>query len=386
MQNSDTLASLIGKVRNYKPNATPDQIRTWINDAIRDIQDGRIWWSDSIRRGVLSIPDAYATGTVSLATNSAVVTGDSTAWPVSDVVSTTLSGGVVAPGYSEVSPQSMAGITGDSFLVIDGGTPSQEVVPVLKLSATKFGAVFTYAHSSGVTVTASSLSGLQFRISGCPVFTVTGVVSATSMVLDNPWGAAAVTGSSYQILKMYATPMQGFKKWLAVVDQRQGTPLVYNKSQQAINVIDPQRTNTGDPACLAWLGPSQNGNPQYEIWPAPTASRQLSYLCCIQWPELRGASDRPPYFINPEVIVNGATARALRSRLNKEDPFYDMRSAREFQALYEEGKEKAVNADESKAMQELTGLAEGLGMFYGSVVGGAAYWQQHDPDVNAWRF
>ncbi len=388
MQYSETQHTLIGRVRNYKFNATPEQIVGWLNDTVRDIQDRRAYWSDSLVRGIISIPDAYSTGTISLETGNQMVTGVGTAWPVSDKVNTTLLRPISGSGYQAAQPTVMTGISDETILLVDAGTPSAEAVAVVRTSAVTFTAQFRYPHAAGVPVTSSSLSGLQFRAgSSHPIFLVMAVHSAESIELELPWGGADISDGGYQIVKMWCTPAPGLRKVMNIVDQRTGRPLRINTSQMYVDVRDPQRNSQGDPAHLVDMPPSHSGNVQYELWPTPVAARQIAFVGALCLPEFKNPSDRGPYFINPEILVNGATARALRSKVKEKDPCFDPVLAREFEGKYERQFEQAVNADESRAVREYTNLVESLGasQIRANPGSGANYWQSHERDVDTWN-
>lgn len=383
MQYSETLYSMVGRIRHVKPNASPAHCQIWINDVIRMLQDYRSFWSDTMRRGIISLADVVNIGTVTTTLGSNVVTGSGTAWPVSDLVNTTLYQEVRGPGNMDAFPASMAGIGYDTQLLIDYGTPSQEVVAVLAQSPTTFHARFAFPHPAGATITASSLAGRQFRVQhSYPVFGITAVVDPQTIWLELPWGAKGQSGLPYQILTLWISAPAGFKKWIGIVDQVQGVPLDFNQSSNYLDIRDPQRTALGDPECLAFKGPSASGNMQYEIWPGVTTGRQLSTLYCVAWPELRDRNDHPPFFIAPKVITDGATAIALKTKVSEKDPFFDLRLAKEYDAEFEKGKMAAINADDSRALTELqdwlsiSGLRGrfGLGM-------GANFWQSHNLDL-----
>lgn len=370
---SDTLSTMMGRVQQVKPNAKPEQCRQWLNDRIRELIDGRPYWSDMMRQQIISIPQPYNSGTVSATYQSNVIAGAGTGWVVSDVVNTTLSLGVSAIGNQWATPSSMVGITENTLLLIDAGTPSQEVVSVLQVAQARFVANFQFTHngvqgnpvpSTAAVVTSSSLSNLQIRMASYqPIFTVMAVVDAQTLLMNLPWGGPSATALGYSILKMYCTMPSDFKDFLSIVDPVQGIPIAFHVSQRDLDFRDPQRTSSGEPCFLADRAPDSNGNMQYEIWPPGSAARQLSYLYCAQWPEMRKPTDRPPFFLNPTVLVDGACAKALRTRVERNDAWYDLPQSKMYEADFEKGMTNAVNADESKSVRNYTQFMDGaLGM------------------------
>jgi hypothetical protein len=381
------LFMLRGRVRQAKRNIAPTLCDQIINDIVRRVIESRIYWSDLMFRGVISFPNPYIAGTVSVATGSAIVTGAGTAWPTNDVVNTVVPDGINDTGYQEVVPASMAGITEDSILLVDPGTPSQETVPVTRLAANSFVGSFKFTHPVNVVIQQSSLAGLQFRLStGDPIYTVLSVQSPTALELDNVWGGAPQTAKAYQVLKVYINMRSTFKDFFenGVVDQQTGYPLELHVSQATLNTRDPQRTDSGDPRLLSDCGANLNGNPQFEVSPIPGGARQLAFMAYAGWPELVRDTDPGPWFIDPAVIINGAIGEALMLNLGnrvEKDPWFLPNVAREYDMRYAKSLAIAVNADESKALKQYD---DGRRWLFG--MGGGSYWLQHDEDVLSQRF
>ncbi len=367
---SDNLASMTGRVRGVKPNAQVTQIRSAINDRIRYIIDSQIFWADLLSTGILSMPNAYTTGTVSLTNGSKTVTGSGTAWPINDVSNTTIAAAITEYGVQTVVPVSMIGIEVDSLLYIDSsGTP--EAVAVLEVGRTTFKANFQKLHTAGATVTQSSLAGQQLVLgSTIPIYTVRAIASATSLLIDQEWGITALTADSYQILKCYFTIAPDLKDIVALWDPTQGRPMAFHKSQDYLNYRDPQRAATGVPLVLADYMPTEAGTMQYELWPHQAISYQIPVLYCRQWPEMKNPTDLPPYFISPSVIIAGATADALRIRdqqvgIESSDPFFDPKTAEIYERQFRDGLVAAINANQSKALNVLENYRQWMGYMPG---------------------
>ncbi len=378
---SDNLASMIGRCRQVKPNATASAIRDRLNDRIRYLMDSQPFWADLLQPGILSMPLAYVAGSVTMTANSKVVTGVATAWPVADISNTIIPSGIFELGTQTVTPASMVGIKTDAFLYIDSsGTP--ESVAVLETTRTTFTANFTLRHNPNCTATQSSLSGLQFRLgANYPTFTVRGIHSTTELELDLAWGLTALTGSAYEILKMYFTVAPDLKDIVNLWDPTQGRPLVFHKSQDFLNARDPQRTATGVPLCLADYVPSEAGSMQYELWPHQTIPYQIPILYSRQWPTLLNPTDRPPFFINPSMIIDGAVADSLRVRdqlvgSEMNDPFFDPKTAQIYEVKFQAGMQAALNQNESKCLRALESWANQWGGF----IPGGNWLQSHIPD------
>lgn len=374
-QYTTTLRDLIGSIRQVKPNVQPPRCRDLVNQRLRGVLERRPFWSGTLATGILSIPAPYTTGTITLTAGSRVVAGTNTAWPVDDLVDTTITAGIVEAGSQVVTPQSMEGITEDVCLVVDSGA-DEEIVPVVEVGARQFRATFAKTHSAGVAIKASSLADRQIRLSGSlPTFTIVAVRSATEVLLDLPWGGATVT-TSYSLVKRYYTLAHDLKDVLWVFDPVQGVPLAVHYPQAQLNTEDPRRDETGDPRLISDFRPSACGNMQYEVYPLPSTARQLPFMYVRQWPELRKDSDRLPPFLNPNLILYGAQSQALRTRVEKDDPFYDPAAANYYEQLFLQELESAIVADEGKAQQQLTQELSRWG-----VPGGANWAQSHDVSI-----
>lgn len=387
---NDNLSTLTGRVREARPGCGESQYKKWINDGIRETINKRSYWIDLRRPGIISVPNQFNSGTISVSPGSAIVAGSGTGFPVSDIVNTTLAEAVSAPGIQEIRLTNMAGITENSVLWIDAGTAYQEAVPVYRMGSDLMGPVsiyakFALAHNSGVTVTQSSLVGQQLRTGyGHPVFTILAVQDAQTLLLDNPWGGLALIGVTYYIIRMYYTLFSDLRRIHLIVDQQTGIPLSTDRTQMELSILDPQRTDTSDPLAFASLGPNINNNMQYEIWPGPTSQRQLSFLVSRQWPELIGPDDIPPPFLEPTMFSDIATAKALRVRVSRDDPFHDPKLAQVYEAMFKEKLNDAISSDEDRAIQDyqqqITSLLPGYPGW------NSKFSQQHAPEQISWEF
>ena len=381
-QSSATLFSLMGQVKAYKPNTKAGQVQRDINARIRALLDFRNSWSDLITRYVINIPNAYTTGGITTVSGSQNVIGVATSWPLSDVVNTTMVSGNRTTGYVEITPASMIGIQPDTNLYINDSTFS-EVVSVVETTQSTFTANFAYAHNDATPLTCSSLAGQQIQFGPLtPIYTLLAVSSTDGMgnntgIMDMPWGGAALTNSGYSLVKAYVT-IPNFRSWIVAYDPQQGIPLHTNTSQAYLDAIDAQRSAQGWPTDLADLSPSASGAYQVEIYPWQTTPYALPLLYNKQWPQLVKPTDRPPPFINPSVIIDGAIADALRRmdlRDNTDkDPYFNPSLAREFDAKFLAGAIAAANADEERCQQRLTSSFWEVG---GGAYPSAAYDQSH---------
>lgn len=383
MQFNSTLFSLAAQVSAHKPNAKKTQIQKDLNARVRALLDFRASWSALITKFVINIPQATTTGGVTCISGSTAIAGIGTSWPYNDVVNTTLVGGNRQTGYQELTPASMQNIAVDTLLFVNDGGYS-EVAPVVEVSNSTFTALFQYSHNDGTAITTSSLAGLQLQLGPLlPVYTLLGVSSsvgsANTGIIDLPFGGATLTNSGYQLIKAYIN-IPDLRSFVEVYDPQQGIPLATNISQAELDSIDAQRTSQGWPQCLADLAPSVSGTFQYELYPYQTTPYVIPVLYNKQWPEMKRPTDRPPYFINPSILIDGAIADALRRKdlrdNNDKDPYHDPALARDFEQKFLAGAIAAAQADENKCQQALTSSR----YQQGNIAPGASFWQSHVND------
>ncbi len=374
-QYNDTLHLMSWQVEQVKPSSTPNLRAAWINAAIREALDERPYWAGTLVRTTLRIPGAYAAGSVALTEGSAEISGTDTAWPVADLVNTTLVTAVRNVGWNVVPAARMANITPDTLLYVGG--PNPEVVAVTETSPTHFRARFSFPHDAGAPLTCSSLAGRQFRFAASsPIYTLRAVTSEAGGLLDTPWAGATASGLGYRLVKMYVTIAPDVKAILKVIDPSQPDDLTLNAPREYVDAIDPQRSTVGDPQMLVDFVANECGNMQWEIWPTPSAAKHIYVLYARQWPELKAPDDKPPHFINPQVFVDGAISRALRLKLHDDDRYIDPRAADFHELKFQRGKQSAASADNSKAQQALTWM-------YDQIRGrGSDYRQNHDFSIN----
>lgn len=350
-QYNDTLATMQGHVRRFKQSAGSDLIRDWLNFRMRQVLDKRPFWAGTLTRTVLSVPDAYQTGQITLTNGSTQVTGNATSWPVNDLVSTTIAEGIKEPGDQFVVPVSTTNIDDNVVLYVDpAGTP--EIVPVQQVKGSAFLGRFQFTHPANCVVVASSLAGRQLRMGQRnPMLTVRAITSATSMTLDQKWAGGNLTNSAYLLIQVYVTIGSDIKYLMYAVDPVLGLELQVNIPQAQLNAIDPWRESTDFPRYIGDYLPNESGNMQYELYPPPTHQRQFNVLYARQWPDMVRPGDRPPPFINPAILIHGALSDALRQKLNAQDGWVDLRTADHYEQRFSIGMDDAVNADNEKSQQ-----------------------------------
>lgn len=359
-----------GRVREVKPNASGDSAIGFLNKRIRNVIDKQSW-ADLLRIGTVAVPQAYTTGTVTLAQSSPMVTGIGTAWPINNAVNTTLSDPITDIGMQEIRLTSLVNLITNqpirkgAYLLLEQENASvTEVITVLEVYTDKILANVRYQHAAGATVQMSSLTNLQFR-APYPVYTVKSVRSATSIELDNLFGGPQFTNVAYQIYMAYVVIGPNVRRLLYAWDPIQGIDLDVSKTVQYANISDPQRTATNDPQAFLQTIPDAGGNMQWELWPGQMSPRTLSVIYYDGWPALKEANDMLPFFINPEVFIAGAISDALRTRVipnyGKVDPYFDMNLAAMSEGEYKELLQAASESDDTRFLRTIQDYRNTIG-------------------------
>ena len=69
----------IGEVLQWNPEANALMVKSWLNNAYRQILDKRLWYGLMVR-GQIQVPNVYTTGTATFTLGSATVQGYGTSW------------------------------------------------------------------------------------------------------------------------------------------------------------------------------------------------------------------------------------------------------------------------------------------------------------------
>ncbi len=346
-----------GRVKEVKPNASKSQIDGFINRRIRNVIDKRSW-ADGLRLGSIAIPDAFTTGTISFAPGSNQVAGAGTGWPTNDMVNTSLNNPIKELGFNEnIAPVSMANIAVGQFVIIEAENPDNtEITAVTAVGVDQFTAYVRKKHDAGVTVIVSSLTGLQLRTNNY-VWTVQGVLSPTSLQVDQKWAGAALTAQAYQIVLEYAQITCVTKRAMFCWDPVAGQSIGTQKALETAVFYDPQDSCTGDPQELISMPPGTAGVMQFKIWPVQFSARLLSVVTSERWPMLKYDTDLSPHYLNPEIFIAGACADALRSKVipreGKSDPLYDLEASGYWEGEYARLLEEAEQADEGRYLRAI---------------------------------
>jgi hypothetical protein len=177
----------------------------------------------------------------------------------------------------------------------------------------------------------STMVGLQFRAGfTTPIYTIVAVdTGAQTLTLNLVWGGQNAQTTGYSIFQNICSLGPNIKFCLSMVNQRQGYKLQVRWPRQYVDSFDVWRATTGWTYALVDNYPDANGNPQFELYPAPTSQQSFPYVAYMQPPDLVNEGDCPITWIRSDVLVKAALADALRMG-GRSRKYYDPNVAIQF--------------------------------------------------------
>lgn len=158
----------------------------------------------------------------------------------------------------------------------------------------------------------------QFRIGVVsPIYTITAIdVGAQTLTLDFAYGGATVTGSTYRIIQCFFPVPEDFRALITVWDPQNNWQLRRDVKQEELNMIDPQRSNSGQAWLTSFRDVSTNytgytsgpGVSRYELWPHPVGYT-FPYLYEAEQADLDDGGVIPRS-INGDLLLEMALAEA----------------------------------------------------------------------------
>ena len=153
-----------------------------------------------------------------------------------------------------------------------------------------------------------SFVGRQIRLGGLlyPYYTIVGVLTPTSLLIDQPWSGPDVSAQALQILQVYYPVPTDFGYFYSVVSIKDSYQLWTNVTEGDLAYMDPQRTNFGQTYAVSF----RDYSPQYggvigpvipctnPLNPAPVSTTSNGYTYVAN----------ATYII--QVVVGGATGTA----------------------------------------------------------------------------
>ena len=167
-----------------------------------------------------------------------------------------------------------------------------------------------------LTVWTAAMVGRQFRAgANNPIYTIATRVSDTEITLDRVWGGATLTGQTYEIYRAYQTVPSDFHSFLTAVDQAQAWQLTTNVGQDELDLIDPQRTDSGQPWVLSFHDYDTVTSPplpRYEAWPHVKSQYVIPFLYEIRPTDLEDTGAVLPRYARGDMLLEMALAECAR--------------------------------------------------------------------------
>jgi hypothetical protein len=175
-----------------------------------------------------------------------------------------------------------------SFLLWEDRWVSPPVISVGTITVTQGSTAVVADATAAAAITAGSLvptpiSQRQLRVSLSGIYNIWAWDPITlTLTLDQPYAEASGVAVPYTIFQCYyPAPMQDFLSFVSVRDIVNSIYLFTDKTREAINLRDPQRTWSFFPSDVVYYQQDQNpasptyGWPMFELWGTPVY--QLAY-------------------------------------------------------------------------------------------------------------
>lgn len=182
-------------------------------------------------------------------------------------------------------------------------------------------------------------AGRQFRISTGDTFTIVTFTDASTLVLDRPYTGVTDPAATASILDAYATMPADFARFDTIVDSVQQRRIAWWISQEQLNGLDPQRSNSGSPTLLSPMTPAPvSGYARYEWQPRPANAAVYPYLYFAR-PITPADTDTFTGVLaeRGDVIETGALAAAARypGTADRPNSYFNLALARDLREEFE---------------------------------------------------
>lgn len=218
----------------------------------------------------------------------------------------------------------------------------------------------------------ATMIGQQFRTSTLtPIYTITAVGSATTLTLDQPWGAASSANTGYKIYIAYQIPPTDFHSFVSIWDPNFSWSLWSTVSQAELNTYDAQRASQGTPyvvadfdyTSLAFGGATISPDlPRFEVWPHQQAAYVIPFMYERRFPDLNDSNGQLPRYIPGNVLLEGGLAACARwpgPDAEHRNPYFGMSLAKMHQDLFDtKVRELEVNDDNVYGRDVSYGIAD----------------------------
>lgn len=115
---------------------------------------------------------------------------------------------------------------------------------------------------------------IKISVAGGP-YSLASYTAGGAATLELPYREATNAAASYTLLRCYVTAPDDFLRFMTVNDALRGKPMRFGPrwTQQTLDRVDPQRVLTSEPWTIATYVPDSTGRMRYEIWPHPLVAQ-----------------------------------------------------------------------------------------------------------------
>ena len=184
-------------------------------------------------------------------------------------------------------------------------------------------------------------------------YNIAAVADATHLTLDLPWGNASQASSGFTIMQTWISLGYNIKSIKTMVNQRQGYRMIIGIPQKTLNLWDTWRASLGWTWGVSPKEPTATGEPQWELYPAPTFQQVFPYIAYIQPADMVNDEDFPVPFIPTDMLILPAIANALVFRGPKANKYYDPNEAERKLKQFNARLQTMWNADDSLDQKDL---------------------------------
>ena len=213
------------------------------------------------------------------------------------------------------------------------------------------------------TTWTQALVGRQFRVGyNAPIYTIVAVNSATSLILNFPWGWNSGT-FGYFIAAYYYNLGGNIRYVYEMKNLLLGYRMWTNLNQRTLDNTDPWRSQQFSPYGMAPTAPDQSGNYIIELYPVPIINQSFPYSAFVTPPLMVNDLDNPPPFIRGDILAKYGIAQALVWRGPKKNPYYNFERHKQLMGEFNSELDYMARADENLYRQNIEWQSESLPMF-----------------------
>lgn len=364
---ANTYEAIWNEVHGHSMSVDPLLVQSWVRDTWREVAESRTW-SWLRKRGLITIPAAYSTGTVALTPGEtrATFTGAtltlnmigrqfrvSTTGHIYQItnVDTAASTAEIFPPYNDTA----AAVSGVSYKIFTAyitppdidffawlSVTNPSVRKRLRLEVQNSTIDYYDANRASTSISPACLSGVDWSES------YAGKVYSTLQVVGSgpaPVASGSYTGSTDSLLVVKITT-GGVRDTAQFSSQKDGGTITTGQTvssggnglPEGVTLTWPNSTFIlNDVFVIRLAVRPQYGMPRYEIYPHPTSNTILSCMYSTRVRDIDEPDFVLPYTMRSDIIKLGALAKMARypGTNDKPNPFAQIARAQAYEEKFE---------------------------------------------------